>query len=238
MIETSARLLLLANLIPAAACGAGLDVGSGAEGLGGVDVYEKQFTWEEPERCETFLHRRIYDEEARVVSYESDLTITYTIDETSALPLGVDVDGRDGSMLSLRASEDTLEVRGDGGALALRVAGYGQGEGTVTARSVMAADPEALLLLSCTLPMRTELGYVPGFVRNLRDASAPGATGVSGSTSESPPLLPWDSEVSLLGAWARQGICLDLASDGGLDWSCGCFEISNPVAGVVRGNCP
>lgn len=239
MTDMLTRLMMLTALVmPGAGCGSGLDVGSGAAGLGGIDVYEKQFSWEEPELCETFLHRRVYDERAHVVSYEAELTITYTVDEGAALPLGVEIYGDDGPLLSLHASENTLEVRGADDALALRVANYTEGTGDVTERATTPIDPASLSLLSCTLPMRTELGYVPGFVRNLRDAAAPGTNGVTGTSAETTPLLPWTGELSLLGAWVRQGMCLHSAGDGAVDWNCTCFEIANPVAGVVRGHCP
>lgn len=227
------RLLLLAAL---AGCTAPLEVGSGSAGLGGIDVYEKQFSWTEPEQCETFLHRRVYDEQARIVSYEAERTISYMIDEADALPLAIAVDGDDGQV-TLRASETDLEVRGAGGALALRIADYATGAGHVIDRAPVVIDPATLSLLACTLPMRTELGYVPGFVRNIRDASPPGADGVTGSSSEITPVLQWDGKTSFVGAWVRQALCLQAAPDGGVEWSCGCFEVANPVVGVVRGHC-
>ncbi len=223
-------------------CAADLDIGSGASGLGGIDVYEKQFEWTEPEVCQTFLHRRVYDEAARVVSYEAsaagqELTATYEVDESNALPLAIEIAGDAGPLMSLRSSATDLEVRGASGELALRVTRYVDGPGEVVDRAPYAVEAETLALLACTLPMRTELGYVPGFVRNVRDAVGPNADGVAGSTSDAAQLVPWEGATTLLGAWVRQGMCLRV-TDGAVDWHCGCFEVRAPVVGVVRGDCP
>ncbi len=223
-------------------CTSNLDIGAGAAGLGGVDVYEKQFEWSEPEVCKTFLHRRIYDEAARVVSYEAtaagrELTATYEVDAGAALPLAIEIADDTGPLVSLRSSAKDLEVRDAQGEIALRVSGYADGPGETIERTQRSIEADSLDLLACTLPMRAELGYVPGFVRNIRDASSPTADGVVGSSSDAAQLVPWDGATTLLGAWVRQGMCLRVAG-GAVDWHCGCFEVRDPVVGVVRGDCP
>lgn len=243
MMTTSKHLLLsVLALAPASGCIADLDVGANTNALGGVDVYEKEFAWSEPEACQTFLHRRIYDEDARVVSYEAlaqnhELTATYEADVRAPRPLSLELGDDRGTLLSLRASAEDLEVRDAHGEVVLHVVGYTEGRGETIVRTQRPVDAAPLALLSCTLPMRTELGYVPGFVRNIRDAIAPTSQGVGGSTSETAPLVSWNSSVSLLGAWLRQGLCLHAAPDGSLDWQCGCFEVRDPLVGVVRGDC-
>jgi hypothetical protein len=229
-------------LFALAACTSELDIGAGAAALGGVDVYEKHFAWTEPEVCHTFLHRRVYDEAARVVSYEAtaldrELTATYEVDEHAALPLAIEIGDENGPLVSLRASAQELQVRDAHGELALRVVGYAEGPGETVERTQRPIESAALALLACTLPMRAELGYVPGFIRNIRDAVAPTSDGVAGASSEPAPLVPWEGPVTLLGAWVRQGMCLR-ATDGAVDWRCGCFEVRDPIVGVVRGDCP
>jgi hypothetical protein len=238
----SSLITLLALAVPAIGCTSELEVGSGAAGLGGVDVYEKQFAWTEPEACQTYLHRRVYDEDARVVSYEAtaldrELTATYLVDEAAALPLGIEISDHQGTLVTLRASAENLEVRDAHGELALKVLGYAEGPDETIERTQRPVDAASFALLSCTLPMRTELGRVPWFVRNVRDAITPNSAGVGGSSAEATPLVPWNSPVSLLGAWVRQGLCLRTCADGLVDWKCACFEVRDPIVGIVRGDC-
>ena len=116
--------------------------------------------------------------------------------------------------------------------------GYAEGPDETIERTPRPVAAASFALLACTLPMRAELGHVPGFVRNIRGAITPNADGVGGSSAEATPLVPWESPVSLLGSWVRQGMCLHSAADGSVDWHCGCFVVRDPIVGVVSGDCP
>lgn len=243
MTTNDMRTIILATTaLTGAGCTDLLDIGSDSAGLGVVDVYGQQFTWQVPEPCATFLHRRAYDERARIVTYDAnlgghELSVTYFIDETATLPLGVELAQEGVSLASLWASAEVLEVRDADGEVALRVAGYTAGSGTTESLASLAVSSQALGLLKCALPMRPDLGYVPSFVRNLRDSNAPDGVGVVGSSADRPALLPdWNSAVSVLGAWVRQGSCLT-SHDGLLGWNCPCFSILDPIAGLITGDC-
>lgn len=236
MTERFAILLLTFT----AACTTDFSIGSSSDRLGVVEVYESAFEWTAPEACDIVVHRRSYDDPAQVISYDvtlggRELSATYAIATQATHPLAIDLADHDGIIASLEASEDELVVRDAVGELAISVGGYASGPGVVNKHAPLALPGAAIMLLRCTLPMRTELGYVPGFVRNRRGSQNPNADGVVGSSTTGEPLLEW--ALSPLGAWVRQGMCLTTDDEGSATWRCGCFRVVDPIAGEVNGEC-
>jgi hypothetical protein len=239
-------------LVQAAGCAADPGIAGESAPQGVSQKYERSFSWGSPAPCDVFLHRRIVDEEARVVEYDAriggrELAAIYSIDPDASLPLAVAVVEARGAPILLAAADDhRLQVMAPDGAMALEVADYddpSSGASPVSGPAATdAADPDALALLRCALPIRAELGYVPAFLLNRAVAGhVAGQPDIGQSSAETQPLLgSWDGQVTVLGAWVLQGMCLRIdggAGGAGLEWGCGCFELDDPIAGTVIGTC-
>jgi hypothetical protein len=234
----------LALIGAAALCGCELDtfgIQGQDHGVVIVDTYNREFSWSDPSPCTVFLHRRVTDQKSHLVEYDvrmgtRELSVLFTVDPGSNLPLAARVfDGSGGMLVTIEADDHDLRVHDRDRSDVVAVAGY---PGTAADTSIEVngtlEDDDALALLRCALPLRDELGAIPPFLLNREEGGRlPGDPDISSTPTEQDPVLTeWDADLTLLGAFTRASVCLQ--QDG---WACPCFHVEHPAAGEVQGWC-
>jgi hypothetical protein len=204
-----------------------------------IEEYERDIAYTDPVQCNVFLHRRIIDDVARIVEYDArvhdqELSVTYSIEKGSPAPLKVSVyRSAPGVFLESQASDHQLTVLVQNQPT-LTVDAYDGSSSMPVQGSQSVQDDAVLELLGCVLPMRAELGAIPAFLLNRASSGAlDGQPNISHQSSADQPILDWHGNVSMLGAFLLQGVCL--RSDA---WSCPCFQWKDSIVGEVHGWCP
>lgn len=215
------------------------DIDTQSDGVAAKDRYERAFRWSSPRPCDIFLHERITDEQLRLVQYTLQLdgeeyVLLYELDEDEALPIRVTAFSITGSdALIVEASDEALAVYDAAGELIYEVLGYDAQDPRLTRVLQHRELPrtKALEVMSCALPARAELGAVPAFLRNLGAGGRLPGSDVVAMPENAPPILDWNSELSILGSLVLQSACTTST------WACPCLRWEEPYTGPVSGWC-
>jgi hypothetical protein len=208
-----------------------------------IERFDRAFRFESPTPSDVYVEYRALSYPAHVAEYglrigDRELVAVYSIAPAELLPLYAEVFDRATlePLVTARSNDMRLEVS-DASDVVLVVDDYLSPSSPGIAVQSRALDPDALATLESVLPARGELGVVPQFFLNRGDVTpVPGTDGVSQTTSDPRPLVDWSAAVSLLGAYAYEGVCVQGAQ--APDYACPCFAFVPPDGHEIVGTCP